>query len=519
MNKNYLSIIIIFWASHILFAQKADLFELSQGELKTFHALFDTKDNVFGYFLVYNKGIIKGNQKEFEYILLDKNLRKVLSNTLKASKYISTFEGSMNYKNELIIYPNLSQEGMINLSKFEFPKSYKVNFNDNTLEEWTGLCFENQKIINCDRKGTIKDLQKDAKAERKKNGFVYVSKVYEGDFGSYLVIEYDDYDKYTKNFTMRNFDKTKNEQWKYTMDDEVNKKHYYFVRIIHVDSSKIYALKTFVKKNEYEKSYFLVFDMQNGKLIKEDLITEISATEVISMLYLNSEGLGRSIQSSKDFDNKIVNTGKLKNNEWNTWEDNGYFRCIIDKETSTLKFDKLYFRKDFRKYLPQISETGILEKGYKLSIRDAFFLENGSIIYIFEKYKYTEGFFTAASPKTEDLIFVTTDADFKISNVKQMDKEKSKFSASDYLFSQYLNDGKDFAFFYQDYKKDEENGEKNWKLYINTWIDGTLQEEQLPISSKENFIFPYVAKEGYILLREINEKEKYNQIRLEKLNF
>jgi hypothetical protein len=45
--------------------------------------------------------------------------------------------------------------------------------------------------------------------------------------------------------------------------------------------------------------------------------------------------------------------------------------------------------------------------------------------------------------------------------------------------------------------------------------------EEIAISSrKEKFsidIFP--AKEGYILMREYNEKEKYNQVRLEKLNF
>ncbi|MFN8338949.1 MAG: DUF6770 family protein [Saprospiraceae bacterium] len=100
-----------------------------------------------------------------------------------------------------------------------------------------------------------------------------------------------------------------------------------------------------------------------------------------------------------------------------------------------------------------------------------------------------------------------------------MDKEKSTYSASDYLFGQYLNDGKDFVFFYEDLKKETENEEEKVVLFINTWINGTLNEEQFPISTKKNIIYPYIAKEGYILLREYNEKSKYNQIRLEKLNF
>ncbi len=36
---------------------------------------------------------------------------------------------------------------------------------------------------------------------------------------------------------------------------------------------------------------------------------------------------------------------------------------------------------------------------------------------------------------------------------------------------------------------------------------------------KEKYsIDPFPAKEGYIMLREYNEKDKYNQIRLEKIN-
>ena len=74
-------------------------------------------------------------------------------------------------------------------------------------------------------------------------------------------------------------------------------------------------------------------------------------------------------------------------------------------------------------------------------------------------------------------------------------------------------------FFYKDNQKDDKTKEKNWNLFINTLIDGKFNQEQIPISSKENIIYPYVAKEGYILMQEYNEKEKYNKIRLEKLNY
>jgi hypothetical protein len=104
--------------------------------------------------------------------------------------------------------------------------------------------------------------------------------------------------------------------------------------------------------------------------------------------------------------------------------------------------------------------------------------------------------------------------------VKILEKEKTKWANNDYLFSQYLNDGKDVVFFYRDYQTDPATKQKSWKLFINTLIDGQFKQEEITISEKENFaVFPYVAKEGYILLREINTKEKFNKIRLERLNY
>ncbi len=87
--------------------------------------------------------------------------------------------------------------------------------------------------------------------------------------------------------------------------------------------------------------------------------------------------------------------------------------------------------------------------------------------------------------------------------------------------SQYLNEDNDVVFFYRDFQKDDETKDKNWILFINTLINGKFNQEQVKISSKDDkfFILPYVAKEGYILLREFNKKDKYNQIRLEKLNY
>ena len=146
-----------------------------------------------------------------------------------------------------------------------------------------------------------------------------------------------------------------------------------------------------------------------------------------------------------------------------------------------------------------------------------FFLKNGSVGILMEKYK-PQGQYSAS--KTTDLVYIYTNKDFSLNGVQVFEKEKTKWVHSDYLFSQYLNDGKDVVFFYKDRQKDDETKEKNWNLFINTLIDGQFKQEKVQISEKDNYtVIPYVGKEGYILLREFNEKEKFNKIRLERLNY
>jgi len=101
-------------------------------------------------------------------------------------------------------------------------------------------------------------------------------------------------------------------------------------------------------------------------------------------------------------------------------------------------------------------------------------------------------------------------------------KEKSYYS-SNYLFSQYIKDKTGVVFFYENIEKDPNAGifsNGMLMLGINTIIDGNLTEEKIQLSAKKKYtILPFPAKEGYIMLREYNEKDKYNQLRLEKLNY
>ncbi len=57
-------------------AQVSDLMKLAEGSLIYSNIVYDSDDNLYGYFYIYQMDAEK-NRKKLEYVLLDKNLNKV----------------------------------------------------------------------------------------------------------------------------------------------------------------------------------------------------------------------------------------------------------------------------------------------------------------------------------------------------------------------------------------------------------------------------------------------------------
>ncbi|HTM65913.1 MAG TPA: hypothetical protein VL093_06325 [Flavipsychrobacter sp.] len=493
------------------FSQTRDLISLAQGNFLGMNALFNENGDLFGYISIYDYGKSGEKTKKFEYVVLDKNLNPFANKTFDGDITAGNYWGYINFDGKIILSPNALDMSMIKRKEVFAPSPMEIDLKDNSIHKKLYYDYEHGNFKEIVEQHSWKENQKEYKAEKKHNGFNYISEVVEIKEGGLLVLEYDDYGSYAKNNRLLRFDDNKKELWRYEYNEQGSKSQYQKLRFIEKDEKHFYGILEDKDKANPTKYYLLVIDMKTGKVLHKKEIE--GAHDILSHITSFQTFSYGTLSNAKTFDDKIVIVGREGSYPYYT----GIARLVIDKETFNTGLKVLSYKSDFKTFIPKISEYGYVEKSFLLDPRDIFFLKDGSIGLLLEKYKEA-GEYNAQ--KTTDLVYVYTDKDFKIAGVKVLKKEKSKWQNSDYLFSQYLNDGNDLVFFYRDFQKDDETKDKNWNLFINTFIKGTFKQETIPISSKENFlIFPYIAKEGYILLQEFNKKAKYNQIRLERLNY
>lgn len=503
-------------------AQTRDLVALAQGEFLGVNALFDENDNLFGYISLYDYGKSGERTKKFEYVILDKNLNPFANNTFQGDITAGDYFGYINFDGSIVLRPTRIDATLVKQSELFSPSTMVINLKDNIIKRKIDYEFDHGTFKEIDRHDLWKVNRKEFKAEKKQNGFIYVSDVTEIKEGGFLAHEYEDYGRYVKNNRLMRFDANKKELWRYEYNQNGSKKESQIINFLEKDKDYYYCLLWERKKNPDDNDYavpsgwtnkfhLLVLDMKTGKEVHKKEIPD--PEDVLpGITRFQTFGYGM-LDNDKTFDDKIVIVGRLNEELYNT----GISRLLIDRKTFQADLKILIFKDDFKVHIPKINAKGSVESGYLLDPRDIFFMKDGSIGMLFEKYKPPTEY---TAQKTTDLVYVYTTKDFKIAGVTVLEKEKSRWQNTDYLFSQNINDGDDLVFFYRDYRKDDETKDRNWNLFINTLIDGKFKQEMVPISSKENFlIFPYIAKEGYILLREFNKQAKYNQVRLERLNY
>ncbi len=503
----------LFFYATTAFAQGVDLLSLARGEYLGMNALIDEKGKLFGYVSLYDYGKSGERTKKFEYVILDKNLNPVANNTFEGDITAGDFFGYLDDDGKLILKPSSIDSRYIKYRDIFAPASMEIDLASNTIRRKIFYKFDHGTFQEVTEQPSWKEQNRENRHERRENGFNYFADVTDLKGGDKLVLELDDYGKYEANDHIYRFDSSKKEIWRYSFNQNGSRSSYEQLSYLGIDENNYYGLIETKKADGKGTFALLVLDLKTGKEKVKKAI-EGSYSVLSRIRKFNSNFVG-SIFNHKDFDDKIVWVGRTVYQKFDVIKYNGIARMVIDKKSFEVEVRTVTYD-DLSKLLPEVDSYGGVGKGYYLDPRDIFFLKNGSVGFLFEKLKISEDY---TSLKTTDLVYVSTDSTFHFSAAKIFEKEKSKYFISDYLFKQYLNDGEDLVFFYRDYQRDTA-GNRNWNLFINTYIRGELKQEMIPISSKkEYFIVPYLAKEGYILLREYNVKDKYNKARLERLNY
>lgn len=507
MKNKPLNLMVFILFTLNCYSQNIDLYSMIGGKIENFKNINDYKTNeLLGYIILSKLDKVSDDYTKYEYTYLDKNLNKVFSNEFDSENSVKNYKINVLSRDEVELIASL--ENYNDSDKRLTITNKKINLRKNTISSY--IPFP------CSYKYQIKDCNKFA-AEMHNNSNNLKKEIGYNRFNTYLerneefsiILEDSRWDKkYRSKDAIVCFDKNQNEKWRYEFNREIKQEGIYEIELLDSDNESLYLLK-YNKLDDKKAPPKIIFINKTSGMTKEILLSE-TKNEVFN-INPNIKNYPYSKYSVKKYDDRII----IVNNIMDVYSnDIGYFRLIIDKVKNNVTEKKLYFENDFSIFKSKIKKDGKVENGYKITLRDVVYKNTDELDLIFEKQKGEKQ--TIQRNITSDLVYISTDSNFKINNYKNIDKEKSRNNDTEYLFHR-INKKGEISFFYYDYLKQN----KKWILYINYIIGNDIKQEAIEVESenKENFIFPYFAKDGYVLLYEYNEKNKYSQVRLEKLNY
>jgi len=471
-------------------AQISNLANLATGEMQMFTPIYEENNDVYGYFSLFKLDKISQDEEKYEYVILDKNLNKVANGEFIDIVYKGIF--SRYYRPDKIGANLLLTKRYGNASgSILFTSSRLLHLDSNEID--TPFYIEEQTLNTGFREGkTIKKAQKQRKYLNlpigTNNGYIVLQIKKKMAKENPLAIQY---------YNLRN-----EKEWEYNFGGDIRKSSYQF-SAVH-DNALYFDYNT--KDYDESSKKLMQIDASTGELNFSYTLEHTNSKYSYSYII-------------KKIENRTILTGKISPYSLSGYDRNkaiGLFKIVLDASGNEV-FKKHLLWEEANEFI-EMNKRGKLDEGYKLFAHSYFVFNDERIIVLSEKFKIANNILLGPHVKTEDFILLEFDANFNIIKAETIEKDMSKFSSSDFLFAQYLNNENDAVFFYQDYQKDSESKEKNWILGIVSIVGDDIQHETIPMSSDDFFIHPYIAKEGYILLREFNKNSDFDKIRLERLN-
>jgi len=497
--KSKLSLLLLFFSS-VTFAQMTKLSSFSSNKFLDSKVIFeDGKQDVWGYFLLYEKDQTDKNLFELEYVILDKNLNKVGSNTfsqMRTNFFLMNFVPKIKFlrKSGENIYFSImdvtkSSENLI-LSVMEVCMIRKISLSDFSVSNPNCLVGEQPKIIE-GNKYDLKEL-KDVKflVPVKNVGFINFDDELSLTARIQIKMGYKDYKPY-KGISF--YDLDLNKKWYFSFDQNAKSKEYSDYKVIAVTQDDILMERKFNSKGYegYIISYVLL-DKQTGAK-KFEFTPDDSANiyDVYDVKFdQNTIYLYASFhKKDKNAKKNIVHYDNLE----------GYCKIAFERATGKEISKKYFHWADIKKYL-NIDEKGeVNDYGYIHPI-DFKLLENGKTIV------YAEGFKNGKSTKVLDAFVFEFDTDMKPLQFKKIDKVKNalsgfdawgksieQFNGFDFMFSQQLTND-DYVFFYSDNEATKRN--PKWVLGIVTYLEGHFYFQKFDLNTKTGKLYLAYGNKG-----------------------
>lgn len=532
--KHFYTLIFILWTT-FSFGQIQKLSELSGGELIGSTIVYEENDShdVYGYFLLYQFNQQSRDIYDFEYVLLDKNLNKITSNTFTEGVY-KRFLGRTTvhlgfvkkYKDQLLfeIFDRIYVYNQVSGANTKVGNQRYHHLDLKTLELTPDYVIKQGEPIKRSYKSGERFKKKDFEdlgtlTATNGGGMVYIPDSIKSAYQGGIM----DPREFTKGMNKRFFgvikdfqflDPNFNLSWKAKINqDEDNLGIYEYA----ASDQSILVLK----KENIEKtapfSELELFDIKTGKKINSFVNEDPNYKMNEFSIHFNKNQI---IIYNMIFSPKEKNIYKYSNGY-------GYAKIILDKKTGKEVSRKFLKWSDFSKHL-DIGENGKIKKYGKIFIENFVPFKDGETLAI------AEGYNKGGKTSVKDLYLLKLDADFDINYFEKKEKTetiyKGKMGGASllskgnfaYFYGQELDDDGNYVFLCVDnetegsLKKQEKNPQ--WSLDFITYVDGEFDSSKLKLTREDSQIVPMKAKKGWVILQKFSEKEGVD-MQLERINY
>ena len=498
-----------------LFAQITKLSSLSSSKfLGSAVVLEDNNEDVYGYFILYEKNRTSKIELELEYVLLDKNMNKVNQATFKHGaqnlgpyKITCYLENIKKIKDNLYItiayrsnYGALNTRGMIQDFR-------KLSLKDFSISDTHKLSVKGELVVEPLYDKKMKEFYDVTLLEHTNTGNGFLA-------GGDLKVS-----SFSQDNQFSYYDLDLKKKWTHKFNKKGEKPVTF--NFFKDDSNDLVFFKTYIKKatdfTMIDQSLQVV-DIPTGKDKFEIPLKDADYIYTFEKLFFQKDKIVVMASVFKYKDKR----------EYDGKDRLGFARLTYDRVTGK-ELGKTFLKWTDLSQKFSIDEKGNIKDYGRVHFLDFKLLSDGKLLVA------AEGHSMGHSARTFDMFMFVFDDQMKIADFKKVEKMAREIALVptssqhienagefDYMYSQKLNPD-EYVFYYKNRIK--EKGQKpRWDLGLVTYTGGKFDNNSVPLKTSDSKIIPLPAKKGYILFKEITEgkgkdDDAEETFRLEKVNY